>query len=150
MLVVRSARYGQPDRVLGVVQIEARCAGRDGVQVWSAHAAGSPSEGDRSAEQAVAADRFAREIVGFLNTLTGALAAAERQALGRALSRPSFLQARYCGILRSDSTHQPYSSPWLPHSPIWQRPHAAAVSVLCTRWQRVVLRRDCSTAITSV
>ena len=40
-LVVRSARYGQPDRVLGVVQIEAGYAGRESVQVWSAHAGGT-------------------------------------------------------------------------------------------------------------
>jgi hypothetical protein len=62
---VRSARYGQPCLVLSVVQIEARYAGRDPTMVWSAQAAGSPSDGDRDAEQAVAADRFAREIVGF-------------------------------------------------------------------------------------
>jgi hypothetical protein len=36
--VVRIARSGQPDRLLGVVPIEARCAGRDCVPVWSAHA----------------------------------------------------------------------------------------------------------------
>jgi hypothetical protein len=36
-----------------------------------------------AAEQAVAADRFAREIVRFLKASPSALAAAERQALGR-------------------------------------------------------------------
>jgi len=34
--------------------------------VWSADAGGNPSDGERDAEQAVAADRFAREIVQFL------------------------------------------------------------------------------------
>ena len=48
-----------------VKQIEARYVGRDPFLVWSAHAALSPSDGDRDAEQAVAADRFAREIVAF-------------------------------------------------------------------------------------
>jgi len=32
--VVLRARYGQPDRVLGVVQIKVRCAGRDSRCVW--------------------------------------------------------------------------------------------------------------------
>ena len=62
------ASCGQPNRVLGVVVLKARYAVRGTMRVWSAHAAGSPSEGDRSAEQAVAADRFAREIVAFLNS----------------------------------------------------------------------------------
>ena len=39
---------------------------RDSVPVWSAHAGGNQNAGDRSAEHAHAADRFAREIVGFL------------------------------------------------------------------------------------
>jgi hypothetical protein len=39
------------------------------MQVWSAHAAGKMKESDRSAEHAVAADRFAREIVPFLTRL---------------------------------------------------------------------------------
>ena len=56
---------------------------RDTVRVWSAHAAGSPSVLDRVAEHAVAADRFAREIVRFLKVVGGALAAAERQLVGR-------------------------------------------------------------------
>ena len=58
------ARYGQSDRVLGVVLIKARCAGRgsllsvmvterpscrrDSVQVWSAHATRNPKESDRT------------------------------------------------------------------------------------------------------
>ena len=50
---------------MGVVQIKTRYAERDLTMVWSAHAAGNPSDGDREAEQAVAADRFARESVGF-------------------------------------------------------------------------------------
>jgi len=33
--------------------------------VWSADAVGNPAVIDRSAEHAVAVDRFAREIVGF-------------------------------------------------------------------------------------
>jgi len=37
--------------------------------VWSADAARNPNDGDRSAEHGVAADRFAREIVGFLSRL---------------------------------------------------------------------------------
>ena len=36
------------------------------MQVWSVHAVGSPSDGDRDAEHAYAADRFAREIVRIL------------------------------------------------------------------------------------
>jgi len=52
------------------------CAGVVGACGWYAN------DGCRSAEQAVAADRFAREIVGFLKASPGALAAAERQALG--------------------------------------------------------------------
>jgi len=44
----------------------------------------SPKQTALAAEQAVAADRFAREIVGFLKSSCSALAAAERQALGRA------------------------------------------------------------------
>ena len=42
------------------------------------------NERDRSAEHAYAADRFAREIVGFLTLFGGALAAADRQTVGRA------------------------------------------------------------------
>ena len=34
--------------------------------VWSVHAGGSPNDGERVAEHARAADRFAREIGGFL------------------------------------------------------------------------------------
>jgi len=34
--------------------------------MWSAHAIGSPSDGDRVAEHIVPADRCAREIVRFL------------------------------------------------------------------------------------
>jgi hypothetical protein len=37
---------------------------------------------DGAAEHAVAADRFAREIAGFLKVIGGALAAAERQSVG--------------------------------------------------------------------
>jgi len=74
--VVGRARCEQPDRVLGVVPFTARSAGRDRVLVWSAHALGSPSDGDRVAEQIVPADRCAREIGAFWVALP-ALAAAE-------------------------------------------------------------------------
>ena len=40
--------------------------------VWSAHAGGKLSDGDRSAEHAYAADRFAREIVRILTVFLGA------------------------------------------------------------------------------
>jgi len=49
------------------------------MQVWSAHAAGKMKESDRSAEHAVAADRFARKIVRFLMS---AFAARSRQLNG--------------------------------------------------------------------
>ncbi len=49
--------------------------------VWSVSAVDNPNDGGRSAEHAVAADRFAREIVPFLTRFGGALAAAERQAV---------------------------------------------------------------------
>jgi hypothetical protein len=39
--VVLIARYGQPDRVLSVVQIAARYAARDPRMVWLAHAGGT-------------------------------------------------------------------------------------------------------------
>jgi hypothetical protein len=51
--------------------------------VWPAHAAGIPKESDRSAEHAVAADRFARKIVRFL---TG-FAARSRRLNGNPLAR---------------------------------------------------------------
>src|SRR3982751_6193877 len=54
---------------------------RGSVRVWSADAGGNPSDGDRDAEHAVAADRFAHKIVGFL-AVCAALAAAERQPVG--------------------------------------------------------------------
>ena len=41
------------------------------------------NDDDRVAEHAYAADRFAREIVGFLKVVGGALAAADRQPVGR-------------------------------------------------------------------
>src|SRR5438034_11666215 len=56
---------------------------RGTVGVWSAHAGGNPKEGERSAEHAHAADRFAREIVGILARFRGALAAADGQAVRR-------------------------------------------------------------------
>jgi len=60
------------------VILTARPACRRGaVEVWLAHAADNPSVRDRSAEHVVPADRFAHEIIGFLRTFLGALAAAE-------------------------------------------------------------------------
>jgi hypothetical protein len=49
-----------------VVQMNARCGGCDLRMGWEAHAGGNPNDRVRSAEHAVAADRFAREIVRFL------------------------------------------------------------------------------------
>ena len=72
-----TARCAGVIHVLGVVPTERPLCRRGTVQVWSAHAAGNPSDRDRSAEHVVAADRFAREIVGFLTGSSGALAAAE-------------------------------------------------------------------------
>jgi hypothetical protein len=51
------------------------------MQVWSAHAALNPNVADRSAEHAHAADRFAREIVGFLTVS----AVRSRRLMGRPL-----------------------------------------------------------------
>ena len=56
--------------------------------MWSAHAPRNPIVSDQSAEHAVAADRFAREIVGFL-TVCAALAAAERQSVRHPWQRDS-------------------------------------------------------------
>ena len=107
---MRSARYEQRDRVLGVVPIDARYAGRgsvlgmipterplyrrDPVPVWSAHATGNPNDGCRSTEHVVAADRFAREIVGFLNALFGARSRrlnSTVRPLGSVIGTPSFV-----------------------------------------------------------
>src|SRR4051812_42414302 len=68
---------------MGVIQMNARCAKCATMRVWSAHAVGNPTDRDRSAEHAVAADRFAPEIVRFLTHFGRALAAAERQPVGR-------------------------------------------------------------------
>jgi len=96
--VVLCARYGQGDRVLGVVQIKARDAGRDLKCVWfrsrpvvqewyHAGVVGGcgrqASDSDRDAEHGIAVDRCAREIVGFLKAPPGALAATECQAVRR-------------------------------------------------------------------
>jgi len=85
--VVRSARSGQPDRVLRVVPTNARCGGRATRGAWfrpNARCAGvirgwcgprmlvAGERGDRVAEHGVAADRCARAIVGFLNKRIGA------------------------------------------------------------------------------
>jgi len=74
--VVLIARCGQPDRMLRVVQIKARDAGRDPRcacyqpnarraacgprMVWSAQAVGNPTNRDRSAEHGIAVDRPCR------------------------------------------------------------------------------------------
>jgi hypothetical protein len=65
-VVQLNAGYAGRGSVLGVIAINTRCAARDRLPVWSAYAGANPSDGDQSAEHAVAADRFAREIVGFL------------------------------------------------------------------------------------
>ncbi|MDQ2997941.1 MAG: hypothetical protein M3R61_12920 [Chloroflexota bacterium] len=51
--------------------------------VWFAHATDARERGQPAAQPAVPADRCARTIVGFLKALLGALAAAERQPVGR-------------------------------------------------------------------
>ena len=79
---VRIARYAQPDRVRCVVPIDARCAGRDHVLsvvlterlvvqdviVWRCgrRMRVAAQTASRDTEHIVPADRFAREIVGFL------------------------------------------------------------------------------------
>ena len=59
----------------------------DSVLRWSAHAAGNPSDSDRSAEHGIAADRFAREIAAIFDVIPcSALAAAECQPVGPSTS----------------------------------------------------------------
>jgi len=58
--------------MLGVIPTERPSCRRGSVRERLAHAAGNPSDFDQSAEQLVPADRFAREIVRFLNSLFGA------------------------------------------------------------------------------
>jgi len=65
-VVPMDARGGGRDSVLGVIPTERPSCRCGTIRVWSAHAAGNPSDGDRSAEQLVPADRFAREIGPFL------------------------------------------------------------------------------------
>jgi hypothetical protein len=69
---------------MGVVQMNARCAGCATVEVWSAHAEGNRNDGDRSAEHAYAADRFAREIVCILTVI---LVARLRRLIGNPFGR---------------------------------------------------------------
>jgi hypothetical protein len=75
--VVLIARYGQPSPVLGVISDQGPLcrvcyhAGVVGACEWRAN------DGDRVAEHVVPADRFAREIVGFWEVFSCALAAAE-------------------------------------------------------------------------
>ena len=85
--VVRRARSGQRnrvrwvipfaaggagcDRVLGLIQPNGSSCRHGAVPVWYEHASGNPSDGDQSAEHAVAADRFAREIGPFLTAFPG-------------------------------------------------------------------------------
>src|SRR5690349_1228456 len=69
-------------RVLSVVPIEARSAGV--VLCWCGRWMRKATlTAARAAEHAVAADRFAHEIVCFLKARCGALAAAERQTVRR-------------------------------------------------------------------
>ena len=81
--VVRIARRARRDRVLGVIPPSARYAGviacRCGAVMPLRHA----KLGSQPAQPAVPADRCAREIVRFYHACCGALAAAERQAVGR-------------------------------------------------------------------
>ena len=122
---MRSAGSGQPDCVLHVVPINARCAARDPflawyrstpvVQVWyDAGVVGGcfwhTNDACRSAQPGIAADRFAREIVRFLKARYGALAAAECQLvrrLGSVVAWPfcinlaRFLNARCAGLRRA-------------------------------------------------
>ncbi len=83
-LVMREARYGQRDTRCAWFRLTPVVPARV-VPVWSAHAGGNPSELDRSAEHAHAADRFAREIVGILAL---SYAARSRRLMGRPLGRP--------------------------------------------------------------
>jgi hypothetical protein len=80
--VVLTAGCGEADLVLGVIPMNARRAGviacRRGAVMRVAARNGGPA-----AEHAPAADRFAREIVGFLKVVGGALAAADGQTVGR-------------------------------------------------------------------
>ena len=78
-LVMREARYGQRDTRCAWFRLTPVVPARV-VPVWSAHAGGNPSELDRSAEHAHAADRFAREIVGILAL---SYAARSRRLMGR-------------------------------------------------------------------
>jgi len=57
------------------------------------------NDDDRVAEHAYAADRFAREIVGFLKVVGSALAAADRQTVGRPSSVPLSRLGR-CSLVR--------------------------------------------------
>jgi hypothetical protein len=78
--VVQTARCGEGDLVLGVIPMNARYAAwfRAGVVQSCGRQMGTS---DQRAEHAHAADRFAREIVGFLEVSPGALAAADGQAV---------------------------------------------------------------------
>ena len=82
-LVVPIARGGLRGCMRDVVSLNARCAGRDSMPVWSAPAGGDPNHGGWSAEHAHAADRFAREIV---RILTGFLLRS-RRLMGKPLGR---------------------------------------------------------------
>jgi hypothetical protein len=88
--VVLIARRAARDWVQDVIPNNARCAGvilcRRGALMRAAEGNERPA-----AEQAHAADRFAREIVPFLTRFGGALAAADGQTVGpHFASAPSF------------------------------------------------------------
>jgi len=98
-LVMREARYGQRDTRCAWFRLTPVVPARV-VPVWSAHAGGNPSELDRSAEHAHAADRFAREIVGILAL---SYAARSRRLMGRPVGGGcgSVLSARSCWNARA-------------------------------------------------
>ena len=84
-----------------VVPTERPSYWRDGVQVWSLHAADNPKDGGRSAEHAHAADRFAREIEGFLTLL----AVRSRRLMGNPLARSYHTSA--ITLAHNPSLHTP-------------------------------------------
>ena len=68
----------------------------------------------RAAEHAYAADRFAREIVGFLKVVGGALAAADRQPVGRASLEGGVKERAGSTLRRMPGRSAPFSSGQMP------------------------------------
>ena len=102
MCVVQiDARYAGCDRVLRVIPTKRPLCQCGTMEMWSAHAVGNPSDDDRVAEHAYAADRCAREIVGFLKASPSALAATEPQAVGRAQGS-AVTNARHGRVVKRD------------------------------------------------